>query len=46
MSKVKWLSLAGWLSQLDMGDIFKGCVSEHSIALTLVSEQENNTAQA
>ena len=45
MSKVKWPSLAGWLLQLDMGDIFKGCVLEHPIALTLVSEQENNTAQ-
>ena len=44
VSKVKWLHLVGWLLRLDIGDIFKGCVWGHSIALTLGSEEENNMA--
>lgn len=41
----KWQNLVGWLLSLEIGDIFKGCILEHPIALTLGSEKENNTAQ-
>lgn len=44
MSKVKRLNLVGCLLRLDTGDSFKDCIWEHPIALTLSSEEENNTA--
>lgn len=44
VSEVKWLNLVGWLLRLDTGDISKGWVWEHPIALTLGCEEEHSAA--